>query len=221
MMSSSDKKNNSIVNRQDLSSKSLNSEMDTSISLAVSEDSPNDTEAKLAREETRALFRLRMAVLFILVASTIGVACVVHAYIQNTEETRFNDQFQNDVFKVFEAVGSTLDKSLGAFDTLSVTLVSSARALNQPWPFVSLPDFAMHVAKILPQSKALYIQISPLVTPANRLEYEYFAAENDEWVDETIAIQENWINYYGPTIPNWTANEVIFGDFEDMPYNLT
>jgi hypothetical protein len=220
-MNSNDKKNKSIINSRDLSSKSLNSEMETSISLAVSDDSPNETETKLARIETNVLFGLRLTVVIILIVSIVGVACVVHEYVKNTEETRFNDQFQNDAYKVFEAVGSTLDKSLGAFDTLSVTLVSSARALNQSWPFVTLPDFAMHVAKLLPLSKALYIQISPLVTPANRLEYEYFAAENDAWVDETIAIQENWVNYYGPTIPNWTANEVIFGDFEDMPYNLT
>jgi hypothetical protein len=93
--------------------------------------------------------------------------------------------------------------------------------MNQSWPFVTLPNYGMHVSKILPVSKAIYIFVNPLVTPENRREWESYALDNQHWVNETMVLQENWSGYNGPVIYNWTAEEEIFADFSSLPYNLT
>jgi hypothetical protein len=200
---------------------SVHSVSENSKSATHDHDEISNEEVKLAKQETKNILRLRLTVVVILASSIIGVAIAVNSYTHKSENTRFEDQFENDAFKVLESVGSTLEKTMGAFDSLAVTFISFARAQNQSWPFVTIPDFPLHVSKILPLSKAMFIHMVPLVTSENRLQWEAFSLENKNWVDEAIKIQEKWKNYFGPKIDNWNAHGVITGDFFDMPYNLT
>jgi hypothetical protein len=205
----------------DHSSRSLSLSED-GLHLKKAEDvNADDDDELLAKKETRTIFCLRLAVVLVLVISIIGVAFAVYTFTKESEQESFENQFQNDATKVLEVIGSTLEKAMGAFDVLAVTLVSSAQAMNQTWPFVTLPNFGVHVAKVLPLSKAIFIQFIPLVTPENRIEWETYSLQNKDWVDETIRVQEKWKNYYGPKIDQWTAHGIIHGDFGDMPYNLT
>jgi hypothetical protein len=201
----------------------------SSQSLSLSEDGLNlkevqeddDGDELIAKKETRAILWLRLAVVVVLVTSIIGVSLAVYSYTKESEQESFENQFQNDATKVLESIGTTLEKAMGAFDVLAVTLVSSAQTLNQTWPFVTMPNFGVHVAKLLPLSKAMYIQLTPLVTPENREQWENYSLQHKDWVDNVIQIQENWKNYYGPNVDKWSAHGIIHGDFGDMPYNLT
>jgi hypothetical protein len=179
-----------------------------------------DNQQLLAKKETKVIFGLRLAVVLILVSSIIGAAFAVYSYTTDSETKAFEKQFRNDATKVLEAVGSTFEKAMGAFDVLAVTIVSFPQAMNQPWPFVTLPNFGVQVAKVLPLSKAIFIKFVPLVTPENRLEWESYSKEQQEWVNQTIRVQNKLKYYYGPAIDNWNAYGIIHGDFEDMPYNL-
>lgn len=196
-------------------------ESSASFSLADEEYPKEENGLQIAKKESRTVLRLRLVVVLVLVSSIILVAVAAHAFTVESETTRFHDQFENDALKVMEAVGSTFDKSMGAFDALAVTLVSYAQASNQSWPFVTLPNYGMHVAKILPVSKAIYIFVNPLVTPENRRDWESYALNNQHWVNETMYLQEHWSGYNGPVIYNWTAEEEIFSDFSNLPYNFT
>jgi hypothetical protein len=75
----------------------------------------------------------------ILASSIIGVAIGVNSYTHKSENTRLEDQFENDAFKVLESIGSTLEKMMGAFNSLAVTFISFGQAQNQSWPFVTIP----------------------------------------------------------------------------------
>jgi hypothetical protein len=191
-------------------------ESSASFSLADEEYPKEENGLQIAKKESRTVLRLRLVVVLVLVSSIILVAVAAHAFTVESETTRFHDQFENDALKVMEAVGSTFDKSMGAFDALAVTLVSYAQASNQSWPFVTLPNYGMHVAKILPVSKAIYIFVNPLVTPENRRDWESYALNNQHWVNETMYLQEHWSGYNGPVIYNWTAEEEIFSDFSNL-----
>ena len=82
-------------------------------------------------------------------------------------------------------------------DSLSVTMVSYARDQNETWPFVTLPDFGPRMAKLLPQTDAMLIAIVPIVKPYQRKRWETYSIQNDEWVNQSINIQETWDGYYG------------------------
>jgi hypothetical protein len=181
-------------------------------------ESKND--GAIARQETKAVLLLKLMVLLVLALSAIAVSYSVHRYTTGSEESQFEEQFVGDSNKVLEAIGISLDKTLGSFDSLAVTLVSSARAANETWPFVTLPDFAVRVSKILSLSDAFTINVLPIVTPEQRTKWATYSVQNDYWVNESMAIQETWDNYYGPVVYDWEPYGVIHGDSGDVPYNV-
>jgi len=180
----------------------------------------------IAKQESRIVFRLKLIVLLLLVLFAVSTALAVFFYITHQEDEQFHENFKDDAFKVFEAIGSVLEKSMGAYDSLAVAIVSHARASQLPWPNnLTLPDFGIRAAKVLELSGANSINVCPIVLPEQRAEWEAFASGdsgNLAWVNESLSVQETWQNYYGPKDQwNWEPYDVIYGDFDDVPYNST
>lgn len=193
---------------------------DSDVTGAENTKAGSEKQGEIAKNETKAVLHLKFVVLIVLVCSAICVAVIVYKYTAGSEESLFEYQFRDDSSKVLEAIGSSLDKTLGTFDSLAVTLVSSARAANESWPFVTLPDFGVRVSKLLPLSNAVSINVLPVVTPGQRLAWEEYSLQNDRWVNESVAIQETWKDYHGPLIYDWEPNAVMHDDFDDLQYNL-
>jgi hypothetical protein len=191
-------------------------EWDESASLAVSASSEQMT---IARQETKDVMRLRLLVLLVLIISAGAVASFIYLYLKWMEEKAFRDEFHGHADKILQSVGSTVDNILGSFDSLAVSTISLARATNQTWPFVTLPDFAVRMAKILPLSRTFVMYMLPLVTPSQRDELEAYTVQNDYWVNESIEVQKEFQNYYGPTEYDTESYGTIRGDFADIPAN--
>ena len=171
-------------------------------------------EEKLANKETQTVGRLKIVVLLLLVFSAIGVALAVFYYVRNSELEDFEESFHGDAVKVLSSLGANLDLTMEAMDTFATSILSYARETNQSWPFVTVPDFAIRGAKLLSLSSAFYVNTYPLVTFEQREKWEYYSAMNNEWVDESIEIQENHDGYTGPIIKNYTNWNVIHGNDE-------
>jgi hypothetical protein len=108
---------------------------------------PKEQET-IAKDEDRAVFRLRLLVIGVLVASTVGVAFAVYYYISKSENREFEENFSADAKKVLDSLGSSLELTLSAVDALVVNIVSYAILSNSSWPFVTVPDFAVRANKI-------------------------------------------------------------------------
>jgi hypothetical protein len=108
---------------------------------------PKEQDA-IAKDEDKAVFRLRLLVIGVLVASTVGVACAVYNYISKSENSQFEESFSDDANKVLEALGSSLHLTLSAVDAFVVNIASCAILSNSSWPFVTIPDFAVRANKI-------------------------------------------------------------------------
>jgi hypothetical protein len=175
----------------------------------------------IAQEETAVVFRLKMVVLLVLIVSAVGVAFTVYFYLHKSEEAAFRTEFEDHADKVVQGVGHTIDNLLGSFDSLAVLWVSYARATNQSWPFVTLPDFAVRMSKIVPLSHTLNMNIVPIVTPAQRKKWEAYVLQNDDWVNETITVQRGFKNYFGPDDYDTAPHHIVHGDYSDIPYNVT
>jgi hypothetical protein len=176
-------------------------------------------EVKIGGQESKAVFRQKLVVLLVLAASSIGVALSVYYYLTYSENKQFEQQFRDDSEKVLNAVGSNVDKSMASFDSVAVTLVSTAKMTNQTWPFVKIDDYAVRISKVLPLSGAIWIGAYHVITPKQREEWEAYTIKNDEWVDQSLAVQETWGGYYGPIDYNATQNSVVSGDYNEVPRN--
>lgn len=148
------------------------------------QQNPND-DVVLARRETKVVWCFKFVVGTVLLSSALGVAFTVYFYITGNEKSHFETKFKGDAVKVLDSIGGNIDRTLGIFDSLAVTLVSTASAMGEEWPFVSLPDFGVRMSKLL--------------------EWENYTTTHNKWINETIAVQESWTDYYGPIMVTYRA----------------
>ena len=188
-------------------------------------DDPNHENEK-TKLDTQRVILLRMLLILTLVASATIVSLTVHSYISKNETNQFHNKFRNDAEKISEAVSGSLERTLGVLNAISVAFVSHAAQAadmnndNITWPFVTLPDFALYASKFLPLTDGVYISVQPLVYPSQKVEWEEYASKNDQWVNDTMSIQEVWEGYHGNVTYDWTTNKHIYGTLGDVESNV-
>jgi class 3 adenylate cyclase len=184
-----------------------------SVDTALEQPKRKSDKVQIANAENNLVFWIRMIVLAVLVASTVMVALVVYFYCSNTEKDEFEQQFTSDSLKVFEAVGTSLDLTLGNADLFIVKILSYARYTNSTWPFVTTPDFAVQAAKLLGGTAAFHSNVYPLVSKNQRAAWEQYSLLNDAWVEESINVQARNKNYNGPILTEYETLGIIHNNF--------
>jgi hypothetical protein len=185
------------------------------------EGSKNEEDSVIGKKETRVVFRLRLVVIFILVASAICVALAAFFYTSSSEYSKFEENFQDDAFKVLHTVGSGVENTFSSLDLLATTMVSYARARKYEWPFVTLPDYANRVSKTQTMSVSLALWCVMIVEAKLRTTWEDYAWSNRGMVQETLKVQATDVNYHGPTYEDVPLNHSIHSDYGPLPYNVT
>jgi hypothetical protein len=181
-------------------------------------DFPKENE--FSEKETKDVVHLKMLVFFILVTSASTLAAYAYVYIVRSETSQFESKFSNDASKILQAIGSSLDRTLGELDSLAVNMVSYAQAVNLTWPKVTYPNFGVKMAKTLPLTDAFLIAELHIVYPEKRKEWEEYSILHDDWVNQSMAIQETWNGYYGPIIYDWEPRGTIHAIPDDIEANV-
>jgi hypothetical protein len=194
------------------------SSLDDMVSVIDGSESLQDID--FSKQETKDVVHLKMLVFFILVASASTLAACVYVYIVRSETSQFESKFSNDASKVLQAIGSSLDRTLGELDNLAVNMVSYAQDENLTWPKVTYPNFGVKMAKTLPLTDAFIIVELPIVYPEKRKEWEEYSILHDDWVNQSMAIQETWNGFYGPIIYDWEPRGAIHGVPDDIEANV-
>ena len=121
-----------------------------------------------------------------------------------------------------------MDRSLGAFDSLSTMFVTIAKSSNQTFPFVTIPQYAAHIGKTMQLTGSLVTALAPVVPMNLRSQWEKYSSSNNTFIhkamNETFSFQEDFSHYYGPMPDqyNWTYVDYIYNDyFESVSYNNT
>ena len=197
---------------------SIDVESNNAHSTANESDIPMVNE--ISKKATKNVFHLKLLVITILIVSASTLAACAYRFIKRSETQQFESKFGYDAHKVFEAIGTSLDKTLGLMDSLAVTLVSYARDKNEEWPFVTLPDFGPRMAKLLPLTDAFTLTVLPIVKPHQREKWESYSIQNDQWVNQSITLQETWDGYNGPISYNWKLRGKIHDDIGDVVSNV-
>ena len=212
-----DRKHNILVESSDYDS---SNEDDVDLDDKQLETVKPSNESAIGKEETQQVRRYKVIVFAVLTISAIIFAVFVYFFIRKNEKNDFETAFREGAAKVFKAVGSSIERTLIPLDELSVIIVSHAKAFNATWPFVTLPDYALYMSKILPQTDGILIQRIHFVEPEERNEWEWYTSQNNQWVNESIAFQENWDRYQGDIIYEWEGHDVIYSDDGDIPQNV-
>lgn len=181
-----------------------------------------EQQEEIAKEEDKAIYRLRVLVLGVLLFSTIAVSMATYYFLSGSEKDQFEGQFQSDANKVLDGIGKTLDDTFGATDAFITKAMSYARYSNSTWPFVTVPDVALQRSKLLRISKAFHMTTSHLVEPEQLEEWQEYAAANLGWIQDSLQIQRTDTEWRIPVTDDFTTSYEVLGFggpvSEPMPY---
>jgi hypothetical protein len=175
-------------------------------------DTASEESEQFAVKETKALFWIRLFLFSIVLVSAVCTAVAVYYYTSDAESKEFEERFDNEAAKIFEAVGGSLNLSLGAIDSFIVGLLSYARTTNSTWPYVTLPDYAVRVAKLRAFSKAFSVSQYHFVNGDQREEWEEYSFAHDSWVTEAMQFQKKDRNFHGKLMSEYEPSGIYDND---------
>jgi hypothetical protein len=184
----------------------------SSCSIGSMSTTGSEEREQFAVKETKALFWIRLFLFSVLLVSAVGVAVSVYTYTSGAESKEFEERFDHEATKIFEAVGGSLDLSLGAIDSFVVGLLSYARITNATWPYVTLPDYAVRVSKLRSFSKAFYVSQYHFVNGEQREEWEEYSFAHDSWVTEAMTFQKKDRNFHGKLMSEYEPHGIYDND---------
>lgn len=132
--------------------------------------------------------------------------------------------------QIVDELEFSVQQSINSIDSLASTIVSLAHASRQKFPFVTIPEYGVHVAKMLSTTAAITTNYVPVVsTGTQRNEWEQYSSSGNatknlhlkKYLDTTIHIQDTWKHFYGPLPQNetWASRDVIYNKDGDIPYD--
>jgi hypothetical protein len=151
---------------------------------------PHEGNPNLGLKETKAVSCLRLVVLAVLVTSATCTAIAVYYYTRNSEISAFEESYYDDADHVVRGVGMALYVTLGAMDTYIAELIGNSNATGPEWPFVTIYDAPLHLAKLASTSKAIFMQQSHFVTAAQRQEWENYTSYESDWMEFAQQVQQ-------------------------------
>lgn len=170
---------------------------------------------KFAQKEKKIVQKLRILVLITLLCAAIAASLSIFFYLQNAETSDFEAQFHIDADKLLESFGKTIDDTLGATDAFSTNVVAYARESESVWPFVTVPNFALKASKVQKPSKAIHMATKILVSYQEAEEWKEYAANHDDWIQNSLDIQENLDDWRFPIIREYNVSYDLVGNTID------
>lgn len=174
----------------------------------------------VAHRESKVVQYLRILLVAVLVTTATIISWATYVVTSGSEWDNFRENFQSDARKLVDTVGHDISGALTAVDAMTAAMISFAHFANQTWPFVTVPNFEFRLAKIRSLSKSTTIYMYRLVTSDERMEWERYTAENNQWVNESIRLQAEYRNFHGPIVYDYETIDFIHDyDGEALPYD--
>jgi hypothetical protein len=185
----------------------------------ISPQSQGDSDKLIGRKETQAVTRLKLIVIFILVASAILVCVTTYCFVRFSERSQFSENFQEDADKVMQSIGASVENTFAAMDLFSTMMISHAISTNQSWPFVTIPHYGNKVSKMFSMSTGLSMWSMMVVESDQRQDWEDYAWANRGIVNESLEILSTDVNYRGPIGWDVPLERSIHSDDGPLPLN--
>ena len=142
--------------------------------------SNEDSRPGIAKDETAAVFRLRVVVIVVLIITAALVSTVVLRITQAGENDELRTQYDGAAYVVQTAFHSVVEE-LSVISALGVVEPSDSHSTG--FPFETLHNFNKRAANARFMTGALSISYCPIVTIDKREQWEaYVNAEDSSWM---------------------------------------
>lgn len=143
--------------------------------------------------ETRVVFHLKLLVLVILISATIVISYICYRYTVSKEINELEVQLSVSSQKIMSVFETEIIHKLGYIPssiipstTAAATLSNGRRQVqeqqinqNQKWPFITISSLDQHVAmaNALSGGAIISLQIIPIISVTNRVDWEFYSAQ--------------------------------------------
>lgn len=151
-----------------------------------------EQKLNLAKNETAAVFKLRLLVFLVLFLASVAVSIIVYLVSASAEKDEYRSQYEGASKKVLESFLDIVDTKLGAVSAMGVAIIAHGVDHLRSWPFVTLSSFQQRASTARKQSGALFVHINPMVHATQKEEWESFVVSEDSyWIGEGLEYQQN------------------------------
>jgi hypothetical protein len=162
---------------------------DTSSSPMSNRSGDHHDTVVLAQNESKAVSRLRIAVVSVLIASTVAVSVIAFTYLKRNEAKNFEDSYYDQANVVLEAVRIKSNRRIGTVRSFAEALTSHAVSNGQTWPNVTLPDFERQGTATTRLADIMSLILVPIVSDWQRDGWEEYSIQNQAWLPEGLEVQ--------------------------------
>lgn len=165
---------------------STHSFMTPSVSSANGNPTPrNQEETVLAVKETKNVNRSKYIAIIALALAAFSISLAIYLFVKASENSQFEDAFESDSTKVITSMETSIRNNWGVLESFATSSVTLAKQMNQTWPFVMIPGYAIKSSKLLSITHGFLLSLQPMVTHDLRRKWETYSIENQVWVNET------------------------------------
>ena len=177
---------------------------------------------KVATNETRKLSYIKLAVVFVLMVSTVLISWTIYRTTKDGEINQFEAQFEDQGDRLVKEFRLLFLGTLGAIDNFGVTITSHVRSMNLVFPFAFVPEFDIRAASTSSLAKVPFLAFVPKVDNNDLEMFNNYTVDLSFWVDQALARQ------YGHPSPPTPAGQMMhhrrrdlqMEDMEDMEMNM-
>jgi len=142
----------------------------------------SSTEEELAKHETQQVFRLRMMVILVLMATAGAISYTVYRITDKAEADAFEAQFEGAAEKIIASFTQIIHM-LGTASAIGVEMTAHSLNNAEKFPFVTLPNFERRAENARHMSGAMMVGLCPLVERHHFEAWdEYVAGDSSYWV---------------------------------------
>lgn len=131
----------------------------------------------IATNESKAVNRLRLLVLFVLTLAGIAVCLIVYFLSINDVYDQFYSQYNGQAEQISLAFQRIPYEKFGSLGALRVSVMSESLDKNTSWPLYCMSSFEKRATVAMRLSETLSISINPFIHETNRSIWEDWAAK--------------------------------------------
>jgi hypothetical protein len=196
-----------------------------SSSSPAREDDGDALAAKDARISlTRSINILRFVTFILLLSIAILASLIVYRYTENYEQEKFESNYLTNAQLVVESFHETVERKLGAVNTLADSITSHALSTGEKFPRVTMPNFSVHGGNARVHADSLIVEYAPIVTDDTREEWEEYALANrfkfDEAYEQDVELRNGQDEKFGIVV-NYTSDPRPLGPNETVLDDIT
>lgn len=151
---------------------------------------PLEAKIEIAKKEAQRVGYMRWLLGLVLVAVTAGVSIAVYMQARGSEQKDFEDQYYDHAHKVIGTFRASAQSRLAAIESFAVSISVGARAREESWPNVTVPEYVRQATYVIELSKVMSLTLLQLVSNETRAGWEAYTATHNEWVYEGLAYHE-------------------------------